>query len=453
MKMIKTLLLALISVTFINTAHAEDPEADCIKQAELQAIAKNFPQFAELSKAPLCNDGSSNFQMLSALMFMRKTQFSANMPKSKDELFSGKFAANWYGYFAARINKLATQECAKGIIAFVRPGVDRTMNLCFLALTDRFSSVDRAATMMHEARHMDNFPHMTCTRGPRKDLHRACDIKITDGGSYAVSVESYAQFAKYAEGVHPALKAYSRSAALIYAEEAFDTPVKINRSETLLALTNALKFFAIDTKAAVVKLLGSAPALGKIIRRGQHLVLFPDDKTQNARYVFANDEGEVSQSPSEFISDYNAQTPEQKSNLVDHHIGAQWSVRIYKSSVVFNCDKTVELAEVQLPDGKQAVSLAYPDGYSREIYTVDLMTDSGEVLELSCVNKQHSIVRSKLKLDQKYTRVYKANGAVLGLLDGRLYKIENDHSTALPTVLDGTITEIVPQQSFEFFNQ
>ena len=436
----------------MNTAKAQS-ETNCIPQAEVQAIAVNYPQFAGFAKAPYCNDGSQDWQMLSAMMFMRKTQFSATMPKSKDELFSGRFAANWYGYFIARIDKLEVQECAKGIVAFVKPGADKTMHLCQLALTDRYSSVDRATVMMHEARHMDGFPHMTCTRGARKDMNRACDLQISDGGSYGVTVETYAQFAKFAEGVHPALKAYARSAAIIYAEEAFENPVRINRSETLLALTNNLNFFAVDTKTAATKQLGNAPALGKIVRRGSHLVLFPNDKSLKARYVFANGEGEVEQSPSDFVSEYNTQTPELKATLVDYHIGAQWHARVYKSSVVFLCDKTLELTEVPLPAGHVAVGLAYPEGYSREVYTAKLLTESGEVLELSCVNKQATIVPSELKLDQKYTRIYKANGAVWGLLDGKLYKVDGEKSSPLQTALDGSISEIVPQDSFEFFNQ
>lgn len=453
MKVIKAILFAFISAGILNFAQA-DSEKDCIPQTEMQAIAVNFTQFANITNGPFCNDGSANWHLVSSLMFMRKTQFSANMPASKDELFSGRFANDWYGYFAARINRLeAAPECAKGIIAFVRPGI-KTMNICPMTLTDRFSSVDRATVMMHEARHQDGFPHMTCTRGARKDVHRACDVKISDGGSYGVTVETYAQFAKYAEGMHPALKSYSKSAAIIYADEAFEVPVRINRSETLLSLTKDLKFFAVNSKSGETKQLGNAPALGRIIRRGTNLVIFPDDKTLKAEYVFANGEGSVAQSPSDFVSDYNAQTPEQKSTLVDYHIGAQWTARVYRTSVTMICDnRAPDVVELQIPDAKEAVGLSYPNGYSRESFKLQLLTVSGDVFDLSCENKKASVAPSTVRLDQKYTRIYKANGIVVGLLDGKLYTIEGEHSSVLQTAIDGNISEIVPIQSFEFFNQ
>ena len=74
---------------------------------------------------------------------------------------------------------------------------------------------------MHEARHIDGYPHITCSKGPRKGLQGACDNRITDTGSYDVTVETYAQMAEYSPNLHPALRAYSKASAVIYADEAF----------------------------------------------------------------------------------------------------------------------------------------------------------------------------------------------------------------------------------------
>jgi hypothetical protein len=295
---------------------------------------------------------------------------------------------------------------------------------------------------------------MTCTRGARKDVHKACDVNIADGGSYAVTVETYAQFAKYAEGMHPALKAYSRSAAVIYADEAFENPVRINRSERLLALTKDSKFFSINTQTGESKQLGDALAVGHIIRRGNHLVVFPEDKTKKAEYIFADGEGRIDQSPSDFVSEYNSQTPEQKASLVDYHIGGQWTAKVYKNSLTMVCDtRSPDVAEVQIPDGQEAISLSYPEGYSRESYKIQLLTASGAVFDVSCENKIASVAPSATRLDQKYNRIYKANGVLVGLFNGKLYSLDGERSSVLQTPVDGMITEIVPQQTFDFFNQ
>ncbi len=453
MKIKNSILVAVLTLSFINVAVAEDNSADCIPQSEMQAIASHFTQFANLANGPLCNDNSQNWHLISSMMFMRKTQFAANMPKSKDELFSGRFASNWYDYFIGRISELeVVDNCPKGVVAYVYAFGGSAMYVCPMALTESFSNLDRASVMMHEARHIDGYPHITCSKGARKGIQGACDVKIADGGSYAVTVETYAQLAKYAEGIHPAMKAYSKSSAVVYADEAFENPVRINRSETLLALTNDQKFYSVDSQTGDAKQLGSAIATGKIVKRGQHMIIFPTDKTVKAQYVFANDEGQIAQSPNDFVTEYNAQTPDQKSNLVDLHIGAQWSARVYKNKVTLICDpKSPAQTDVNLPAGKVAANLVYPAGYARDVYTAQLLTESGEALELSCANKVASMKPSTLRLDQKYSRIYKANGVVLGLLGGKLFKIDGDRSTALQTTIDGNIAEITSQQSFEFF--
>jgi hypothetical protein len=455
MKITLSVLLAVITLGFLNAAQAESNPSDCVPQSEMQAIASHFTQFADLANAPLCNDNSQNWHLISSIMFMRKTQFAVDMPVSKDELFSGRFASNWYDYFIGRIDDLeVVSDCPKGVVAYVYSFGGQTMYVCPMALTDNFSSLDRASVMMHEARHIDGFPHITCDKGPRKGIQGACDVRISDGGSYAVTVETYAQLAKYAEGIHPAMKAYAKASAVIYADEAFENPVRINRSESLLALTNSLDFYSINPQTGETKQLGKTPLAGKIVKRAQHMIIFPTDKNQKAQYLFANDEGQIAQSPSDMVTEYNGQTPDQKANLVDMHIAAQWSARVYKTSVTFVCSPTSPATTVvKLPEGEVAANLVYPNGYSRDSYTVQLLTESGKALDIGCENKKASVKASNLRLDQPYSRIYKANGVVLGLSNGKLYKIDGERSSGLQTTIDGSISEITTQQTFEFFNQ
>ena len=182
MGIVKSILFAVISLVFFSTAHAEvNASADCIAQSEMKVIASHFNQFANLTNADFCNDNSQNWHLLSSIMFMRKTQFSQTMPPSKDELFTGRFAKSWYDYFIGRINNLeVVSSCPKGVIAYVYMFGDKTMYTCPAALTNSFSSLDRASVMMHEARHIDGFPHITCSKGARQGLQGACDKKIAD---------------------------------------------------------------------------------------------------------------------------------------------------------------------------------------------------------------------------------------------------------------------------------
>lgn len=454
MKIVNLVILSALSLVLVSTAQAESSSQDCIPQSELKTIASHFTQFSDISNSDYCNDDSKTWHLLSSIMFMRKTQFSPDMPTSKDDLFSGRFANNWYDYFIGRINDLnVVTDCPKGVIAYVYM-FGNTMYVCPAALTNSFSSLDRASVMMHEARHIDGFPHVTCSKGARKGIQGACDTKIADGGSYAVTVETYAQLAKYAEGIHPAMKAYARSSAVIYADEAFENSVRVSRSEKLLVLANNLDFHSFNVQTNELTQLGKASAAGKIIRRGQHMVVFPYDKTLKAQYIFANNEGEISQSPMDFITEYNAQTPEQKANLVDLHVGAQWSARVYKTKVTLICDpRSTATKDMPLPTGLTAATIVYPEGYARDKYTVQVVAETGEVFDASCINKQASLKPSAVRFDQKYTRIHKSNNVVFGVAEGKLFKIEAGRSTPVQTSIDGSIIEIVPQQSFDFFEQ
>lgn len=466
MKRISSILFSVLSVVLIssgaaaqvdilpNPANDNEPVVkDCISQVDMADMARHFRQFSNLAGKEFCNDDSATWHLLSSLMFMRQTKFSDTMNPSEDELFSGKFAHGWYDYFIGRINELEiVGNCPKGVIAYVYMW-GNTMYTCPMALTNNFSSLDRASVMMHEARHIDGFPHITCSKGARKGLQGACDDRISKGGSYAVTVETYAQLAQFAEGIHPAMKAYAKSSAIVYADEAFEVPVRIHRNEKLLTLTNTLDFHSLDVQTNETTQLGKAPAAGHIVRRGQHMILMPTDKSLKAGYVFSNNEGELTQSPSDLVTEYNNQTPDQKANLVDLHIAAQWSARVYKNSVKFLCDPRATTENtIALPAGLTAAALVFPDGYARDKYTVQLTTASGAMLEIGCDNKRAFVRQSAVKLDQPYARVHRAGGKIFGLTAaGELFSLEGERSTPVATALQGSIIEIVPQESFRFF--
>ena len=427
---------------------------DCIAQKDLQDIAGHFSQFSNLTGKDFCNDNSQTWHLLSSMMFMKRTAFDANMINSRDELFSGKFASDWYGYFIGRISDIdVVSDCPNGVVAYVY-GFGSTMYVCPAALTDSFSSLDRASVFMHEARHIDGYPHMMCSRGPRAGIQGACDTKISDTGSYAVTVETYAQLAKYAQGLSPALKAYAKSSAVVYADEAFEKPVTINRTEQLMILTENLNFNALNPLTMKVDQLGKSPTAGRIFKRAQHMVLIPTDKNLNARYVFPRGEGEISQSPGDMMTEYNAQPSATKANLVDVHNGAQFTARMYKSSLKFTCDpKSPAVQDVQLPAGVVVAGFIYPNGYDRASKTAQFVSENGEIFDIGCKGTSPYLKLSPTRFDQKYSRMYKVAGQTLGLNSkGELFNVGTNFSTLINLNLNSKIIEIAPFQNYEFFD-
>jgi hypothetical protein len=461
MKKISILLLSLLLSTFVfaDDGTAVAPAADCVSKAEMQEIARDFTQFQAQAQKDYCYDDSHISALIQTLMYMRHTAFSPIMNPSQDELFTGRFAQSWYQYFQNLVSKVEiVSSCPKGVVAYVYGlfGGD-TMYACPLALTSTFSALDRASVFMHEARHLDGFPHVTCSRGPRKGIQGACDSRIADGGSYAVTVETYAQLGKYALDVHPALKAYARASAVVYADEAFETPVKIGRSENLLVMNSDLDFYNLDLATGQAVKLGKSPYAGRIVRRAQHMILFPFDKSLKNEYLFSKDEGTISQNAGELFQEYNDQTPDQRANLVDLHVGTQFSARIYKTSVRFTCDpSSASTTDINFPAAQTASNLVYLTGYSREASSTFVQTVDGSVFEIGCANKKAFLKASTMQLDQKYATVHKLGTQVLGLTSGKqIYKLELNsngpsRSQLLATDL-GQIIEMTPFQTFDFY--
>ena len=442
------LLLAALLFSVSPIAMAKD----CVPQSEMQVIASNFPQFKDLAGSEYCYDGSQISHLVAGIMFMRKTQFSP-MEKSRDDLFSGRFASDWYQYFIGRINEFEIDEnCPKGVAAYVYAFGGRTMYVCTMMLSDNYTALDRASVFMHEARHIDGYPHITCRTGPRAGLSGACDNRISDGGSYAVTVETYAQLSRYAIGIHPALKAYARSAAVVYSDEAFESRVQVSRSNRFLVMGNDRAFYAVDASGA--KRLGDSPLLGKVVMRGQHMILFPEDKTQEARFVFARNEGPIAQAAGNQAVEYNQMSVADRTNVVGVHIGAQWNAIVSKNKAKLACDPRANtFQEVQFTD--RPIAIIYPTGYDRAAKSVNLTLESGKVATLGCNGSTPFLQDSNISYDRKFKSLYKVGDLTLGVsVDGDLLEVTSKGSRpyALPG-LDGKAFDLVPNQAVDFFGE
>lgn len=445
----------LVSMAVLCLAATAARAEDCLPAGEIQAIAEHFTQFRDLAnKGEYCFDDSPTSHLLKGISFMRRTRFANPMPNSADELFRGGFKNDWYSYFVERITDFRIQpSCERGVIAYVYFW-GTSMYVCPLALTDAFTALDRASVFLHEARHIDGYPHYTCSRGARLGMSGACDNQISEQGSYAVTVETYAQISRYAVDLNPALRAYARSMAVVYADEAFNVPVKIDRTSRFLAVTNDGRFHALDLAAGTSVAMGRLPVAGRIAMRAQHMILMPDDKTLTSRYAFARDEGETTQSVGDPMADYDAGSPALRAEFKAAHFGGQWFAHAYRDHLRFNCGfgmtTPIDVRIDEVPE-----SFVYPSGYTREATSAQMVTVSGRVYDVGCNGSREAFVRpASLHLDRPYKRLYRIGGDTLGLgADGRIYSVdENGTGRALTTDLAGEISELVPNQNVEFLD-
>ncbi len=446
---------ALVFSVFSSVVQAET----CIPKSEMQEIARDFRQFQSIAQSEYCLDGSQVAALIETLVFMRKMQLSDSMQPSQDQLFSGRFASDWNQYFKERISDIQIErECRKGVAAFVY-GFGSTMHVCPMMLKTDFSALDRASIFMHEARHMDGYGHITCRGGARDGLQGACDQSISEGGSYAVSVETFAQLGRYATDLHPALRAYAQTSAAIYAAETFNTPARVDLTEGLLLVSDSKEIFRLDPKDLLSELseMGSMTGSGRIVMRSQMMILFSDSGQFNGEYLFTKNAGTLNQVPP-IINEFNQQPLAVKQSFQDAHYGGLWSVTVYQDRLVFMCNPhSDQKAELRLPAGEVAVGFVYLDGYNRANKNADLLTASGKVYDLSCRSTSQPSAQPKaLKFDQDFKRMYKVAGKTLGLTkDGYLYDVSADGKSIqrLQTKLDGRIQDIAPHQVYQFFEQ
>lgn len=458
MDLFRSVLFGLLTFIVVSIS-SQDAQANtgCVAAKDMNEIAAAFSQFNHLKNKEFCYNGTDDSALIEAIMFMRNTQFDAAMPASSDDLFSGKFASSWWTYFIGRINKFNIQKnCPEGAAAYVIALFGgKTMYVCPLMLSGSMTALDRASIYMHEARHIDGFPHMTCTHGPRKGINGACDQRIKDGGSYAVTVETYAQLGKYSTDVHPALKAYAQASAVVYANEAFEETVRINETPNFMFLTQDKQFHELDVQGGVkVTARGVVSDLGDIFIRGLYYVIFPEDKSLPAKFVFTKNEGDLEQVPGKDAGEYNAATPAEKATWIALHYAGSWAVKSLSDRVQFVCDvqggakKDISLA------GAKPVGFIYPNGYDREHLQAFLLVEDGRVMEVGCTNKTTPYMKvSAMSFDRPLKRLYKSGTQTVALgTDGNLYTVNGKTTTLLPNAQNGQVYELMAHTNFGFFN-
>lgn len=194
-----TLLVALgfiFSATIADAQQEDDLTKGCIQTADLKEIANKFDQFGRYvntDKEKVCSAelGSDNYQIAASLNLLRKS--SPNEPEIKeDDAFTYRAIEekNWWGYFTKRSSKLIIDNnCEPNVVAYVFGFSNNgAVYLCRPYFESNRST--QASVLMHEARHFDGHRHVACTRGNEEGNSGACDNRVSQKGSYAISLQT-----------------------------------------------------------------------------------------------------------------------------------------------------------------------------------------------------------------------------------------------------------------------
>lgn len=211
MKYFKKILPALILIGTPLLSLSARAASTCLDKAKVQAITKDFSFFGN-AQFDLCDEENPLTKIIQALLFIKDVKFR---PSGGGAFNQNVLTEHPYSYFKKRIENIVLDEnCeSSSVVAYVLRGDnDKTVYIC--PTFYETSVLERADTLVHEARHQDGFDHVNCTRGSFKHNanNKACDLSYAEKGSYAIGVDFKIKIAHDPE-IHPAIRNNARVSA------------------------------------------------------------------------------------------------------------------------------------------------------------------------------------------------------------------------------------------------
>lgn len=266
-----------------------------------------------------CEDSTHLYKVFDSLGTLKSITFEGSLKAPLNQsIINGKL----WDYLTKRANKIVdeTKEssptCEDGFAAYVYASDnDGVIHLCESFYDEKMSLFDRIGMFMHEVRHFDGHTHVTCNRGPRKGQANSCDNKISEKGSYAVSVEISAKMAMLAKNLTPSTKSMLKFATISWIDSSINEPV-FPKGYSAVYMQNKEKAFIYDgtskpLPAAVV------PMTGKLISRRQGVVFFPDNKSEAYAVDFFTKKFHKLKPEGSLATKYNKLSKSDRQQIVD----------------------------------------------------------------------------------------------------------------------------------------
>ncbi len=226
-----SLMILFSSVSFAETS-------TCVDKAQVKDVMKDF-DFYGSAQWDLCNDKNRLTQVSKALILLKGLKLqNATGPFSQNILKEQP-----YDFFKKRVSKIVFEASCDDstTTAYVIHEQKQIIHIC----PREQEVIDTAATLVHEARHLDGYRHVDCKRGlySLQPGNGACDSSYELKGSYAINVDFYLKVAS-TSSVSPALRQFAKSNTLYYLTERFNAlPGDLKDGLFLTNMDNQVSFF------------------------------------------------------------------------------------------------------------------------------------------------------------------------------------------------------------------
>ncbi|MEE2207461.1 hypothetical protein PRA72_25270 [Klebsiella pneumoniae] len=189
----------LLSIFFsIHAFSADINDSECISPELMKYSFEHYTIYSEddygevthrYSDIDYCNQDAFA-ALLKGIDFLRKTK--DKKIKKKYETIAKKEGV--IQFFNKRVNTIIllqpdTSLCADNTAAFVPPSETKNGKIYICDSIKSMPSLFVASVILHEARHIDGFPHIKCTHGYYASSElEACDSNFKKQGAYAIQL-------------------------------------------------------------------------------------------------------------------------------------------------------------------------------------------------------------------------------------------------------------------------
>ncbi len=393
-----TAIIALSFIFLTQTVSAQEVDLTqgCIKTVELKEIAKKFSQFdryVNTNKEEVCSAelGSDNYQIATSLELLKNASPDEPAEVSEDAFtYKAIQEKDWWAYFTNRANNLRVDNgCQPNVVAYVYGFSNNgTVYLCRPYFES--SRPTQASVLMHEARHFDGHRHVTCTRGNEEGNSGACDNRVTQKGSYAISLQTLVGLAR-SEGTSATEKILLESEAVYTAFNKFNTIPKLKMTDYMYVSNDKAEVYMWNINENIQpELVATLNEPAVIHNSFNRFTVYPLDTNVEA-YRMGRDFGERVANPGLYAVHYNSVSAQERAKYD--------SISYFGDGGLLADNKLQTLCNGESLATKDLSSI---DKFTRIIsFSVDradpalkshLVADSGDIYTLECQSRNSTRV-------------------------------------------------------------
>lgn len=405
-----------------NPARENFDQPKCIDSGDIDRVWHMFSfrawnkakqKWVKIKAPGPCENDSLEFKVVEAFLFLEKIPAIAQVP----ELSAGPAK-----YLRQRIKEIRIEESAvskecrePSFVAFV-PYYSNTMHVCAGAKKLAESMALWSYMLVHEARHVDGFDHVSCIYGDfatKKGKLRVCDTSYQSRGSYSVGIDYWLAMAR-AKSIPTALRNEAKVLAVVDLFIRF-RKLPLGLSEGVLLLSKARNLYYFNGTSKI--LLAANLRENTNVSMRQSLPYLFDPHFGTVKVVTA--EEEILDAPlyNAFAQRYRNYQPQKRESILDLLFYPQYDCELFREKMI--CYKEKEKTIVEFGTFRPITFLR---GKKSSLLGSDrphLVDASGELF---------SLPKSFNELKQKKTNALKKVGNPQGIMGLAGFK---DHELAL----------------------